>query len=92
MNTLGNYRFVGATDNIRKRAELPDSYFGRLKSYGAPIEKHLLLDEFAEDTKKLVFDVTTYRSFRDCRLQRIWEICSRTVNPELAIGTAGGTA
>ncbi len=92
VNTLGNYRFVGATDNIRKRAELPDSYFGRLKSYGAPIEKHLLLDEFAADTKKLVFDVATYQSFRDRRLQRIWEICSRTVNPELATGKAGGTA
>lgn len=92
VNTLGNYRFVGATDNIRKRAELPDSYFGRLKSYGAPIEKHLLLDEFAADTKKLVFDVSTYRSFRDRRLQRIWEICGRTVNPELASTKAGGAA
>lgn len=90
VNTLGNYRFVGATDNIRKRAELPDSYFGRLKSYGAPIEKHLLLDEFAADTKKLVFDAVTYRSFRDKRLQRIWEICGRTVNPELASSKTGG--
>lgn len=90
VNTLGNYRFVGATDNIRKRAELPDSYFGRLKSYGSPIEKHLLLDDFAADTKKLVFDVATYRSFRDRRLQRIWEICGRTVNPELAAILAGG--
>jgi hypothetical protein len=92
VNTLGNYRFVGATDNIRKRAELPDSYFGRLKTYGAPIEKHLLLDDFAADTKRLVFDVVTYRSFRDRRLQRIWEICGRTVNPELATATAAGAA
>jgi hypothetical protein len=92
VNTLGNYRFVGATDNIRKRAELPDSYFGRLKSFGSPIEKHLLLDEFAADTKKLVFDTATYRSFRDERLQRIWEICGRTVNPELAAKTAGAAA
>lgn len=91
VNTLGNYRFVGATDNMRKRAELPNSYFGRLKSYGAPIEKHLLLDEFAADTKKLVFDIATYRRFRDRRLQRIWEICGRTVNPEVAVSTAGGT-
>lgn len=90
VNTLGNYRFVGATDNIRKRAELPDSYFGRLKSYGSPIEKHLLLDEFAADTKRLLFDTATYRSFRDQRLHRIWEICGRTVNPELAAITAGG--
>lgn len=92
VNTLGNYRFVGATDNIRKRAELPDSYFGRLKSYGVPIEKHLLLEEFAADTKKLVFDIATYRSFRDQRLHRIWEICGRTVNPELAGTLAGGAA
>jgi hypothetical protein len=91
VNTLGNYRFVGATDNIRKRAELPDSYFGRLKSYGSPIEKHLLLDDFAAETNKLVFDVTTYRSFRDRRLQRISEICGRTVNPELEAGRVGGT-
>lgn len=92
VNTLGNYRFVGATDNIRKRAELPDSYFGRLKSYGSPIEKHLLLDDFAADTKKLAFDVSTYRGFRDRRLNRIWEICSRTVNPELVAAQPGGPA
>lgn len=90
INTLGNYRFVGATDNIRKRAELPASYFGRLKTAGAPIEKHLLLDEFAADTDKLVFDVATYRSFRDQRAQRIWEISGRTVNPELVAAKVGG--
>jgi hypothetical protein len=92
VNTLGNYRFVGAVDNIRKRAELPASYFGRLKSYGTPIEKHLLLKEYADDTNKLVFDVETYRSFRDRRLQRIWEISERTVNPELVFSKAGGPA
>ena len=89
VNTLGNYRFVGATDNIRKRAELPASYFGRLKAVGAPIEKHLLLDDFAADTEKLVFDVATYRDFRDRRAHRIWEICVRTVNPELVTAKTG---
>lgn len=92
VNTLGNYRFVGATDNIRKRAERPDSYFGRLKSYGIPIEKHLLLDDFAADTRKLAFDVATYRTFRDQRLQRIWEICNRTANPEMASGVPARAA
>jgi len=89
VNTLGNYRFVGATDNIRKRAELPASYFGRLKAAGAPIEKHLLLDDFAGDTDKLVFDAATYRDFRDRRAHRIWEICGRTVNPELVTAKTG---
>ncbi|WP_423680327.1 GmrSD restriction endonuclease domain-containing protein [Undibacterium sp. WLHG33] len=92
INTLGNYRFVGATDNIRKRAELPASYFGRLKAAGTPVEKHLLLDDFAADTDKLAFDVATYRDFRDRRAQRIWEICSRTVNPEMAVVKLGGGA
>lgn len=84
INTIGNYRYVGATDNIRKRAELPMSYFGRLRAAGIPIEKHLLLEEFSEDTDRLVFDHSTYRSFRDQRAERIWEICDRTVNPENA--------
>ncbi|WP_322065557.1 DUF262 domain-containing protein [Burkholderia ubonensis] len=82
VNTIGNYRFVGATDNIRKRAELPASYFGRLKASGSPIEKHLLIDSFAQDTQLMTFDVETYRRFRDERAERIWEICDRTVNPE----------
>lgn len=84
VNTIGNYRFVGATDNVRKRAELPSSYFGRLKAAGAPIEKHLLLGNFSENTDELMFDVETYRRFRDERAKRIWEICARTVNPEMA--------
>jgi hypothetical protein len=88
VNTLGNYRFVGATDNIRKRAELPASYFGRLKLAGSPIEKHLLLDHFAADTERLAFDVNTYRQFRDARASRIWEICDKTVNPEMVLAKA----
>lgn len=84
INTIGNYRFVGATDNIRKRAELPESYFARLKQSGAPIAKHLLLHEYAEDTGLLAFDTESYRKFRDKRANKIWEICSREVNPELA--------
>jgi hypothetical protein len=83
INSIGNYRFVGATDNIRKRAELPASYFGRLRAAGVPIEKHLLLRKFATDPSALTFDVETYRHFRDQRADTIWEICDRTVNPEL---------
>ena len=83
VNTLGNYRFVGATDNIRKRAEFPDSYFGRLKSSGIAIEKHLLLLDYANDPRKLAFNAATYKSFQQDREKCIWEICRRTVNPEI---------
>lgn len=83
INDIGNYRFLGATDNIRKRAEPPDSYFNRLKQAGVDIEKHLLLSNFASDPKQLKFDVTTYRSFRDQRRNVIFAIVNKVVNPEL---------
>ena len=80
INHLGNFRFFGATDNIRKRAELPSSYFARLKSAGVDIERHLLLGEYANAPDKLEFSEAGYRNFRDKRLEKIWEITSRLVN------------
>jgi hypothetical protein len=82
VNHLGNYRFVGATDNIRKRGELPASYFKRLSASGINIGKHLLVDEYSVDADKLVFDEATYKDFRDKRLEKIWEISKTIVNPE----------
>ena len=82
INHLGNFRFMGAADNIRKRAELPASYFARLKSAGTDISKHLLLDDVAKDPSKLQFDLKTYMTFRDRRFERMWEILAPTVNAE----------
>lgn len=84
INHIGNYRFVGATDNIRKRAELPARYFARMKHSGVDIAKHLLLDDVAGDPSKLKFDVETYKEFRDRRFEAIWEIAARNVNPEVS--------
>lgn len=83
INHLGNYRYIGATENIRKRAELPIEYFGRLKSEGVPIEKHLLLPDVSADPNRLAFDIPTYRDFRDRRLKAIFEIANKVVNPEM---------
>lgn len=83
VNHLGNYRFVGATDNIRKRGELPSSYFRRLKTSGIDISKHLLIDHISQDPAKLLFDIDNYRTFRDERLEKIWNIAKGIVNPEL---------
>jgi len=82
VNHIGNYRFVGATDNIRKSAERPAPFFGRLKGLGVDIANHLLLDEFSDDPSKLRFDVATYRDFRDRRLKAVFDIANRTVNAE----------
>jgi hypothetical protein len=80
---LGNYRFVGASDNLRKRAELPDSYFGRLKKSGVDISPHLLVPNYAANPNMLLFDRTTYLAFRDARLDEILSIAKTIVNPEL---------
>ena len=84
INHLGNYRFVGATDNIRKRAELPASYFARLKAGGIDIKAHLLLDDVSNDPSKLKFDEGTYLDFRNRRFERILSIAKAIVNPENA--------
>jgi Protein of unknown function DUF262 len=88
INHLGNFRFVGATDNIRKRAELPASYFARLKDTGIDIAKHLLLDDVAKEPSKLLFDLTSYTAFRDRRFERMWEILTATVNPEVNVAVS----
>jgi hypothetical protein len=84
INDIGNLRFFGATDNIRKRAELPGSYFARLRAQGVAIEKHLLVDEFAKDPVKLVFDKPTYDHFRAARRDAIWTSLKRIVDPGTA--------
>ena len=82
INHLGNFQFMGATDNIRKRAELPATYFARLKNAGTDISKHLLLDDVSQDPSKLQFDLHTYLSFRNRRFERMREILTATVNAE----------
>jgi hypothetical protein len=83
INHIGNYRYVGAMENLRKRAELPTSYFARLQAGDVPIQKHLLLSDFSTDPSKLVFDIDTYRRFRDSRLDAVFDIACKVVNPEL---------
>ncbi|HIE5355474.1 TPA: DUF262 domain-containing protein [Stenotrophomonas maltophilia] len=92
VNTIGNFRFVGATDNIRKRAELPADYFSRLKASGAPIERHLLVNSYSAAPSTMAFDSVTYRTFRDARAEKIWEICNKIVNPESIAVPAEGHA
>ncbi len=82
INHLGNFRFVGAKDNIRKRAEHPDSHFTRMKNDKVPVEKHLLVEPWASDPSQLKLDVATYAKFREARFQAILRIAQRIVNPE----------
>ncbi|MGO9736570.1 MAG: DUF262 domain-containing protein [Desulfomonilaceae bacterium] len=83
INDIGNLRFIGATDNIRKRAELPDDYFSRLKDQRIPIEKHLLVEKYAANPKELRFDKNTFDTFREARRLEIWKSVKKVVDPEL---------
>lgn len=85
INDIGNLRLVGATDNIRKRAQLPADYFGELLRRKVPIAKHLLVPGFAEDPKKLVFDRPTYDTFRSDRRALLWNALRRIVDPEVQL-------
>jgi hypothetical protein len=84
INDIGNLRFFGATDNIRKRAELPASYFSRLRAQGVPIERHLLVEGFAANPSTLAFDKPTFDQFRSLRREAIWASLRRVVDPEAA--------
>jgi len=80
INHIGNLRFIGASDNLRKRAELPASYFPRLKASGVPVEKHLLVPKFASNPALLKMDLPTYQHFRNERAQAIMAVAERVVN------------
>jgi Protein of unknown function DUF262 len=83
INHLGNFRFVGAKDNIRKKAEPPDGHFVRMKAAGVPVERHLLAEPWASDPAQLKLDVQSYRSFRDARFTEILKIARKIVDPEV---------
>lgn len=78
VNHIGNYRYIGANENLRKRAESPSSYFLGLKTSGVNIERHLLVTEYSNDPNRLVD--TNYTDFRTKRVQSIFDICSKIVN------------
>ncbi len=78
VNHIGNYRFIGASDNLRKRAEDPSSYFARLKSANVDIARHLLVQKFSDDPTLLV--PANYATFREERTKLIFDICAKVVN------------
>jgi hypothetical protein len=82
INDIGNLRYVGATDNIRKRAELPAQYFARLKRDGIDIGRHILVPAFAQDPSQLLFDEPTFTRFREERRATIRKALKRIVDLE----------
>ena len=90
INVIGNYRFLGANDNLRKRAEGPASYFSRLKAANIDISKHLLVQMYADDPSKLTMENEAYTGFIASRTAEINSLCLRVINPEIAKVTVAG--
>jgi len=80
INHIGNYRFVGATDNIRKRAEVPATYFTTLKNAGINIERHLLVLSYSITPTAMLMDLQTYIDFRTKRTDEIFKILEPIIN------------
>lgn len=80
INDIGNLRYVGATDNIRKRAELPAEYFARMKRDHIDIAKHLLVGEFSDSPERMLFDEPTFTRFREARRRLIGDTLKRVVD------------
>jgi len=80
INNIGNYRLVGATDNIRKRAEIPETYFNTLKNSGININRHLLVSSYSTNPSTLLMDLSTYMDFRTKRTNEIFNILEPIIN------------
>ncbi|MCW3125374.1 MAG: hypothetical protein JWO03_1032 [Bacteroidetes bacterium] len=80
INHIGNYRFVGATDNIRKRAEEPASYFTKLKNSGVNIATHLLVPSYSVTPASMLMDLPTYSDFKSKRTDEIFKLLEPIVN------------
>lgn len=80
INHIGNYRFVGATDNIRKRAEIPSTYFTTLKNSNISIERHLLVKSYSDDPNTLLMDLQTYNDFKTKRTDEMYKILEPIIN------------
>lgn len=78
VNHIGNYRFCGGSENLRKRAQDPADYFEELKQANVDINRHLLVDRYSNDPTQLTFE--NYEDFRRRRTERVLEICKRVVN------------
>ncbi len=78
INHIGNYRFCGATENLRKRAQDPANHFAELRDAGIKIKKHLLVDHYSDHPENLSYD--NYDDFLAQRTAAIVSICKDVVN------------
>lgn len=83
INSIGNFRFIGAIDNNRKRAEPPSNYFKRCRENGIDVAKHLLVERYYKDPSEMKGDLNTFVEFERSRS----DLIKRYINSALELTT-----
>jgi hypothetical protein len=78
INHIGNFRFVGDSENKHKNDELPAVYFARMSQNDRL--RQLTLPTYAEKPALLEMTIDAYRQFRDARATCILEMAQGIVN------------
>jgi uncharacterized protein with ParB-like and HNH nuclease domain len=78
INHIGNFRFVGDSENKHKNDELPAAYFAKMEENERT--RQLILKSYATRPETLVMSLECYRQFRDERAKAILQIAQSIVN------------
>ena len=78
INHIGNFRFVGDSENKHKNDELPAKYFKDMDENNR--RRQLTLPEYAANPELLEMTLDAYRKFRDARAEAILKTVQLVVN------------
>ncbi len=78
INHIGNFRFVGDSENKHKNDEPPATYFDKMDKNDRL--RHLTLASYADNPAALEMSIDAYRKFRDERSLHILQMVQAIVN------------
>lgn len=78
INHLGNFRFVGDSENKHKNDEAPAAYFKKMDRNERL--RQLTVSEYADNPELLVLTLDGYRRFRDARAAVVLSMAQNVVN------------
>jgi hypothetical protein len=78
INHIGNFRFVGDSENKHKNDEVPAVYFKNMERNDRL--RQLTITEYADNPDMLELTLESYRRFRDARAAVILSMAQNVVN------------
>lgn len=78
INHIGNFRFVGDSENKHKNDEAPAEYFKKMERNDRL--RQLTVTEYADNPELLALSLDGYRQFRDRRAATILSMAQKVVN------------